>query len=133
MSDRALTDQLWQRLEPLIPALSRRFRFPGRRRADDRAALEGILFVLATGIGWNRLPTALFGVSGATCWRRLAEWQSAGVWQRLHEALLAELRVAGRLDLARAIVDSSHVRALKRGTRRGQAQSTVAAPVPSTT
>ncbi|GHJ47435.1 hypothetical protein Cs7R123_47770 [Catellatospora sp. TT07R-123] len=88
---------------------------------------------MATGIGWNRLPTALFGVSGATCWRRLDEWHTAGVWQRLHELLLAELRAAGRLDLARAIVDSSHVRALKGGIRPGRVRSTAAALAPSTT
>ncbi len=133
MYDRVLTDQLWLRLEPLIPARPRRFRFPGRRRTNDRAALEGILFVLANGIGWNRLPTAAFGASGATCWRRLDEWHSAGVWQRLHETLLAELRSAGRLDLAHAVVDSSHLRALKGGTRPGRARSTEAVLAPSIT
>ena len=47
-----------------------------------------------------------------TCWRRLRDWNNAGVWQRLHEVLLAELRAAGKLDLSRAVVDSSHVRAI---------------------
>ncbi len=56
-----------------------------------------------------------FGASGATCWRRLKEWHDAGAWQRLHEALLAELRAAGRLELAHAVVDSAHLRALKGG------------------
>jgi hypothetical protein len=59
------TDELWARLEPLIPVCPRRFRHPGRKRADDRAALEGILYEVRTGVGWNRLPTALFGTSGA--------------------------------------------------------------------
>ncbi|UGT60374.1 IS5 family transposase [Nocardia asteroides] len=115
MREEILTDELWTRLQPLIPQQPRRFRYPGRRRADDRAALEGILFVTRTGSGWNRLPTALFGASGATCWRRLTEWHEAGVWQRLHEKLLAELRAAGKLDLSAALVDATHLRALKRG------------------
>lgn len=76
--------------------------YPVRKRADDRAALEGILYVIRTGIGWNRLPTALSGASGATCRRRLTEWHEAGVWQQLHERLLAELRAAGLLDLSAA-------------------------------
>ncbi|MGI5211823.1 IS5 family transposase [Plantactinospora sp. CA-290183] len=114
-----LTDELWLRLEPLIPVPTRRYRFPGRRRTDNRAALEGILFVVRTGIPWNDLPTTAFGASGATCWRRLKEWHEAGVWQRLHEGLLAELRAAGLLDLAHAVVDSSHLRALKRGDHTG--------------
>lgn len=133
MRERVLTDELWARLEPLIPAHPRRFRYPGRRRADDRAALEGILYVVRTGIGWNRLPTNLFGASGATCWRRLAEWQVAGVWQRLHETLLAELRAGGLLDLSAMLVDSTHLRALKGGTKPGRARSTDASPAPSTT
>ncbi|WP_425471333.1 transposase [Saccharothrix texasensis] len=76
--EKALTDELWARLEPLIPVRPRRFRHPGRRRSNDRAALEGILYAVRTDIGWNRLPTALFGASGATCWRRLTEWHEAG-------------------------------------------------------
>ena len=51
---------------------------------------------------------------------RLRDWNNAGVWQRLHEVLLAELRAAGKLDLSRAIVDSSHVRALKGGPNRSE-------------
>ena len=115
VQDEVLTDALWARLEPLIPVRARRFRYPGRRRVDDRAVLEAIMWVARTGVGWNRVPTGLFGASGATCWRRLAEWQQAGVWQKLHEAVLAELRAAGLLDLSAALVDSSHLRALKKG------------------
>ena len=133
MVDRVVTDELWLRLEPLIPVPERRYRFPGRRRVDNRAALEGILFVISTGMRWNDLPTTTFGVSGATCWRRLKEWHQAGVWQQLHEAVLAELRGAGLLDLAHAVVDSSHLRALKGGTSPVLARSTGAGWAVSTT
>jgi len=126
-------DGLWERLAPLIPVRQRRFHHPGRLARDDRAVLAGILFVARTGIPWQQLPTAAFGVSGSTCWRRLAAWQEQGIWQRLHEGLLAELRAAGALDLAYAVVDSSHLRALKGGTRSGPVRSTAAGPAPSTT
>ncbi|WP_460492005.1 IS5 family transposase [Dactylosporangium cerinum] len=105
--------------EPLIPVRQRRFRYPGPARTSDRAALEGILFAARTGVTWNTLPTAAFGASGATCWRRLKEWHEAGVWQHLHELILAELRAAGRLDLSAALVDSSHLRALEKGDLTG--------------
>src|SRR5689334_9981251 len=59
--------------------------------------------------------------SGMTCWRRLAEWQEAGGWQRLHETLLAELRAADKLDWSKAVVDSSHLRAMKGGPKRARA------------
>ncbi len=65
-----------------------------------------------------------------TCWRRLRDWNEAGVWQRLHEALLAELNAAARLDWSRAVVDSSHVRAPKGGSRRARRQSTGDWPAP---
>jgi len=133
MREQRVVDGLWERLEPLLPRRTRRFRYPGRLRRDDRAALAGILYILRTGIGWQDLPTAAFGVSGSTCWRRLREWHEQAVWQRLHEVLLAELRAAGALDLAHAVVDSSHLRALKGGTTRARARSTAAAPAPSTT
>ncbi len=133
MREEVLTDELWARLGPLIPVRPRRFRHPGRRRAGDRAALEGILYVVRTGIGWNRLPTALFGASGATCWRRLTEWHEDGVWQELHERLLAELRAAGLPDLSAVLVDSTHLRALNGETTPGRARSTGASRAPSTT
>ncbi len=133
MREQEIIDGLWERLGPLIPSRPRRFRYPGRRARDDRAALAGIVFVLRTGIAWQQLPTTVFGVSGSTCWRRLVAWHEAGAWQRLHETLLAELRAAGALDLAHAVADSSHLRALKGGTRSGRARSTVAGRVASTT
>ena len=42
-----VSDGLWERFEPLVPKRERRFRYPGRKRLDDRAALQGILFCVA--------------------------------------------------------------------------------------
>ncbi|GAA4206416.1 hypothetical protein [Microbispora amethystogenes] len=56
--------------------------------------------------------------SGMTCRRRLRDWHQAGVWQKPHELLLAELYAAGKLDWSEAVIDSSLVRALKSGPRR---------------
>jgi transposase len=63
--------------------------------------LCGILFVLYTGVRWEWLPGELGFGCGMTYWRRLRDWNNAGVWQRLHELLLAELRAADKLDLSR--------------------------------
>src|ERR1700754_1803890 len=114
MAKPLLPDSLWERLQPLLPKPKpRRFRYPGRKRVDDRKALTGILFVLKTGIAWEDLPQEMGCGSGMTCWRRLRDWHKAGVWQGLHELLLAKLRQAEQLDWSRAVVDSSSVRALK--------------------
>ncbi|MEV0594977.1 IS5 family transposase [Nonomuraea cavernae] len=112
-------DGLWQRIEPLLPTIERRYRSPGRKRIDDRKALCGILFVLYTAIPWEFLPQELGFGSGMTCWRRLRDWHQAGVWSRLHQLLLAELHAADRLDWSKAVIDSSHVRALKGGPKTG--------------
>ena len=106
---------------------ARRADHPGRRRLDDRKVLCGILFVLYTGIPWEFLPQELRFGSGMTCWRRLRDWHQAGVFQQLHEALLAELNAAGALDWSRAVIDSSHVRAVKGGPKRARARSTAQA------
>src|SRR3954463_10204900 len=93
-------DGLWERTAPLLPPPKpRRYRHPGRRPVDDRAALAGIVFVLKTGIASNQLPASVIGCSGVTCWRRLWDWTEAGVWPALREQLLARLRAAGGLDL----------------------------------
>lgn len=126
-------DDLWQRIEPLLPVKPRRLRSPGRRPLPDRLVLQGILFVLHTGIQWEFLPQQLGFGSGMTCWRRLEQWNRAGVWQRLHELLLAELHSLGKLDWYRAVVDSSHVRAARRGPKAVRARSTAPARAPSTT
>jgi transposase len=127
-------DGLWQRIEPLLPKTApRNPRRPGRRRLDDRKVLCGILFVLHTGIQWEYLPQDLGFGSGMTCWRRLAEWNRASVWQRLHELLLAELQAADKLDWSRAVIDSSHVRAARRGPKADRARSIAPDQAPSTT
>ena len=128
-----VTDELWELVEPLLPARERRFRSPGRRRLADRQCLSGILFVLHAGILWHNLPPKLGCGSGVTCWRRLEEWQEAGVWERLHRILLTRLRAADRIDFSRAIVDSRQVQAKKRAPKRARARSTGAARAPSTT
>lgn len=121
MAKPLLNDKLWATIEHLLPQPKpRRKRFPGRKPISNRQALTGILFVLKTGIPWEYLPQELGCGSGMTCWRRLRDWQTAGVWQRLHEHLLAKLRHADQIDWSRAIVDSGSVRALRGGKKQAQ-------------
>jgi len=126
-----VSDELRERIEPIIPEKTPGPR-GGRPRVDDRACLVGILFVLRTGIAWRDLPGEI-GASGVTCWRRLRDWQAAGVWDRLLEELLAELNKRGRLDLSLAVVDSSSVRALKGGATPGRTPRTAGRAARSTT
>lgn len=112
MSRQLVSDEFWERVVPLLPVVERRRRYPGRRRIDDRACLEAMMYVLRTGCQWAMVPAALTGCSGKTAWRRMDEWDRAGVWDRLHERLLAELNSRGAIDWRTGVVDGSSQRAV---------------------
>jgi transposase len=116
MSKELVSDELWELIEPLLPEEPPKPR-GGRPRVPDRAALAGIIFVLKSGIPWEMLPKEMGCGSGSTCWRRLRDWQEAGVWEELHRALLDRLGEADRIEWERASLDSASVPA-KRGDRR---------------
>jgi transposase len=121
MSRLLVEDRLWELVEPLLPPPKpRRFRYPGRKALDNRAALTGILFILKTGLPWNDLPREMGCGSGAACWVRMHEWHKLGVWVALHAILLAELRCADKIDWSRAAADSTTLRALRGGDKTGK-------------
>ena len=111
MAKPLVSHALWALIEPLLPPEPARPK-GGRPRVDDRAALAGIIFVLRSGIPWEMLPAEI-GCSGMTCWRRLRDWQAAGVWTRLHRILLESLADADKLDWSRASLDSCAIAAKK--------------------
>jgi transposase len=124
-------DELWALVEPILP------KHPytpgvGKPRVPDRVCLTGILFVLKTGIPWEDFPQEM-GCCGMTLWNRLDEWREAGVLPRLHRLLLDKLRGAGEIDFSRVIVDSSSVRAVHGGKKRGLPPWTAARAAPNTT
>ena len=125
MAKELVTDDLWEIIEPLLPPEPPRPK-GGRPRVPDRAALTGIIFVLKSGIPWEMLPQEMGCGSGSTCWRRLRDWQEAGVWRRLHRALLDRLGEADEIDWSRASLDSASV-AAKRGARRSARTRRIAA------
>ena len=108
MAKELVTDELWEVVEPLLPEEPPKPK-GGRPRVDDRAALTGILFVLKSGIPWEMLPQEMGCGSGMTCWRRLKEWNEAGVWENLHHELLDRLGKADEIDWHRASLDSASV------------------------
>ncbi len=124
MAKPLVTDELWAWIEPLLPKPKPRSPRGGRPPIDNRTCLEGILFVLKTGIAWEDLPPQ-FGCSGMTCWRRLRDWHHLGVWDTLHHMLLCKLREVDQIDFSRAAVDSASVRALKGGRAPARIQSIV--------
>jgi transposase len=139
MARPVLDDALWALIEPLLPPPKRRRRrHPGRKPLGNREALTGIVFVLKTGIPWEFLPQEMGCGSGMTCWRRLRDWQTLGVWEKIHQVLLARLQEADQIDWERAVVDSTSVRAVFGGRRPGRIpriagkrdRSTMCSPMP---
>ena len=116
MAKPLLTYDVCGRSMPLLPPVKRNPKgvLP---RVPDRLAMTGVLFVAKTAAAWELLPPELGCGSGMTCWRRLRDWQVAGVWQKVWEALLDELGLADKIDWSKAVVDSSSVRALFGGRK----------------
>jgi len=107
-----IDEGLWTRIAVLLP--EHRPGTCGPVPLDDWKCLQGILFVLYTGINWKYLPRELgFGI---TYWRRFRRWCEAGVFDRLHSLLLSELHALNEIDWSAVCLDGSHVRA-KKGAR----------------
>jgi len=116
MSTPLLPDALWSLIKPFLPSTPNR-RQGGRPRVSERAGLTGIVFVLRSGIPWEMLPQELGYGSGMTCWRRLRDWQEAGIWQLIHFVILDWLARTESIDWSRAVLDGSSVRAVFGGRR----------------
>jgi transposase len=123
LADDLVPDKLWAIVAPLLPPPPRP-PYGGRHRTiSDRACFAAIVYMARTSTPWRLLPARELGCgSPATCWRRLTEWASAGVFDQLHLQVLDRLGELGQLDWSRASVDSASVRA-KRGGPCGRKSS----------
>jgi transposase len=106
-----MTEEQWAILDPLIPEKMARSDGKGRPRADNRAVLNGILWVLRTGAAWQDLPDRY--PSPATCHRRFQEWRREGVLEKILQTLARDLKERGDLDLSECFIDGFFVVAKK--------------------
>lgn len=112
LSRRLVPDALWEIVGPLIPRFEARPQGGGTSPVADRAVFAAVVYVLTSGCAWRYLPPS-FGVNFKTAHRRFTAWTQAGLWRRIHLAVLDELGGAGDVDWSRAIVDAASVRAKK--------------------
>ncbi len=130
--DPVVNDAAWERISVLIPERPRRRRNPGRKPLDDRAVLNGILVVLGRRIGFEKLPQELEYGSGMTCWRRLRDWQQAGIWPQIARVLREEVPEARRIDFDRVVnsTDGADGESEGRVARRPRSTTLVRQPSP---
>jgi transposase len=110
LAKRLVPDEFWVIVEPLVPPFARRPQGGGRARAEPRAVLTAIVYVLTSGCSWRLLPGS-FAVDYRTAHRRFGQCTDAALWRRIHAAVLDELGIRREVDWSRAILDAASVRA----------------------
>jgi transposase len=78
----ALSDELWKRVEPLVPGKGGD---PARTVADNRLFVEAVIFVLKTGVSWSALLER-YGKPN-TVWKQFDRWCRNGIWEQITKAL----------------------------------------------
>ncbi len=102
-----LSDSQWERIQPLIPPPK-----PGGRPAtiSRRELVNAILYLVRNGCTWRALPHDF--PCHQTVYSYFRRWQADATWQRIHGALVVQVReAAGRdPDPSLLIVDSQSVK-----------------------
>jgi hypothetical protein len=106
-----LTEEQWAVVEPLLPKPVKRADGKGRPRVDNRAILNGVLWVMRTGAPWHDMPNRYPPYQ--TCHRRFQEWVKAGTFESILRKLVVDVKERGDLDLTECFIDGTFVMAKK--------------------
>jgi putative transposase len=108
-----VSDELWAKIEIVLrehdPAKP-----TGRRRIDQRRALNGIVYRLRSGVQWNQLP-AEFG-DDSSVHRTFQRWVSLGIFDRIWAALVADCAELGGVNWEWQAADAATGKARLGGT-----------------
>jgi transposase len=105
-----MSDALWERMAPLLPAPKVHPLGCHRPRVPNRAAMDAILLVLRTGMQWNALDgTGLCSCSSA--YRRFREWMDAGVFAAFWRKGLLEYDELKGIDWSWLALDGAMTKA----------------------
>ncbi len=86
MTRSLLSEEMWEKIKPLLPLESG---YWGRPSRPHRKIIEGILWIFRTGAPWRDLPTEYGPWSSS--YNRFNRWTSSGVWQIIWEVLKDEV------------------------------------------
>jgi transposase len=106
-----LTNEQWNRLEPLFPSSKNIADGRGRPRRNPRDVLNGILWVLRSGAPWKDMPPRYPPYQ--TCHRWFQRWAQHGVFKQILSKLAEDLCKRGGIDIREAFIDGSFTPAKK--------------------
>ena len=115
-----IPDELWERMEPLLPPRKPHPLGCHNPRVPDRKAMDAIFFVLRTGCQWNALNAT--GIcSSSSAHRRFQEWTEAGVFELIWALGLDEYEELKGIDWSWQSMDGAMTKApLGGGKNRAQ-------------
>ena len=107
-----LTDEEWALIGPIIPAAKRG---GNKRTVDERAVVNGVMYILSTGCQWASLPKDLPPRSTVNGYFR--RWDDDGTLDRIHHTLYVECRELADREASptAAIIDSQSVKSAEKG------------------
>ena len=120
-----LTNEQWNRIEPIIRSVKLRKDPRGRKPRDPREVLNGVLRILRTGAPWKDMPQRY--PPHQTCQRRFQQWFKLGVFRRIAQELAQDLSERGGIDIREAFIDGTFVPA-KKGALLSAIQSVARGP-----
>lgn len=117
-----LSQTQWQKLKPLLPPQKPAV---GRPSHNHRTIINGILWVLRTGVPWGDLPER-YG-TWETVSGRFYHWRRTGLWSQLLAQLQQQADADGNLNWDIHFVDGSVIRAHQHagGAKRGNSTQRV--------
>ena len=120
-----ITNEQWNRIEPIIRELTPPKDPRGRPGRDPRQVFNGILWILRTGAPWKDLPQRYPPYQ--TCHRWFQQWVRQGVFKRITQELAEDLYERGKIDIREAFIDGTFAPA-KKGVLLSARQSAAKAP-----
>ena len=113
-----LQNEQWALIEPLLPTVQDREDGRDRWRCDDRAVLNGILWVLPSGARWKDLPVRF--PSYQSCHRRFQQWVDDGTLSKILRCLAEDLKRRGKIDVEECFIDGTFASAKKGAVELGK-------------
>ena len=120
-----ITNEQWNRIEPIIKELTPPKDPRGRNPRDPRLVFNGILWILRTGAPWKDMPQRYPPYQ--TCHRWFQKWDRQSVFKRIAQELAEDLYERGQIDIREAFIDGSFAPA-KKGVLLSARQSAAKAP-----